>query len=154
MPHQIRPARPEDRADWDRLFAAYAAFGGEAQTEQMRDRVWSWIHDPHRQTLCLVVEGAEELAGFVHFRSYERPMPATLGAYFDDMYVAPEARGQGIVDAMIHAVGDYARARGWDCVRWMTSETNYRARAVYDRHADRTKWVTYELRSPSSGPET
>lgn len=147
----IRPPRLGDRAGWDQLFAAYAAFGGEDQTAEMRNRVWDWIHDPARQTICLVAEAKTGLVGFVHFRSYERPMPAVLGAYIDDMYVAPGARGQGIVDDMIWAVGDYARARGWDCVRWMTSETNARARAVYDRHADRTQWVTYELRGKEPG---
>lgn len=146
MSFVIRPAAPADRTEWDRLFAAYVAYGGAVQTPEMRDRVWGWIHDIRRQMRCLVAEGETGLAGFVHFRSYERPMHATLGLYIDDMYVAPDARGQGIADDMIRAVGDYGRARGWDCVRWMTSETNQRARAVYDRHADRTDWVTYELR--------
>ncbi len=72
-------------------------------------------------------------------------MPATKGAFIDDMFVAPSARGQGVVEAMIEAVGVYASDHGWDVVRWMTSETNYRARSVYDRHATKSNWVTYQL---------
>ena len=146
MTATVRQATDGDRAAWDALFAAYCAYGKQDQTPAMRDRVWGWIQDPSAQTHCFVVEGGEgQIVGFVHFRSYERPMPATIGAYIDDMFVTPSARGQGIVDDIIKAVGAYAKAQGWDVVRWMTSETNYRARAVYDRHATKSNWITYQL---------
>ena len=29
--------------------------------------------------------------------------------------------------------------------RWITAEDNYRARAVYNRLAQRTSWVTYQI---------
>lgn len=144
----VRQADQKDREGWDALFEEYCRFGGEEQTVEMRDRVWGWIADPTAQTRCFVVESEnQQLVGFVHFRSYERPMPATIGAYIDDMFVAPVARGQGIVDMMIQAVGNFATDQGWDVVRWMTSETNYRARAVYDRHAKKSNWITYQLNS-------
>jgi hypothetical protein len=38
------------------------------------------------------------------------------------------------------------RQRGWSVIRWITAEANYRARAVYDRKAGRTKWLTYDLK--------
>ena len=144
----VRQADQKDRDGWDALFEEYCRFGGEEQTTAMRDKVWGWIADPNAQTRCFVAEDDnQQLVGFVHFRSYERPMPATIGAYIDDMFVTPSARGQGIVDMMIRAVGDFANDQGWDVVRWMTSETNYRARAVYDRHAKKSNWITYQLNS-------
>ncbi len=73
-------------------------------------------------------------------------MDAAMGGYIDDMFVAPVARGQGIVDLMIESVGAYAKEQGWDVLRWMTSDTNYRARAVYDRHATKSNWITYQLK--------
>ncbi len=142
----VRQVADHDRNEWNALFAAYCEFGGEEQTSEMRDRVWGWIHDPNAQTLCLVVEDDQaRIVGFIHFRPYERPMSATKGAYVDDIFVAPSARGLGAVDQMIQAVGVYAKEQGWDVVRWMTSETNYRARSVYDRHATKSNWVTYQL---------
>lgn len=148
MSVMIRPAVDQDRSDWNALFKAYCEFGGEAQTDEMRDRVWGWIQDQTAQTICFVAENdRSEVVGFVHFRAYERPMPATKGAYIDDMFVAPSARGHGIVDLLIEAVGRYADEHGWDVVRWMTSETNYRARSVYDRHATKSNWVTYQLKT-------
>lgn len=146
MTTTVRQAEQKDRHAWDQLFQAYAEFGNVKQTSEMRDCVWGWVHDSTAQTMCLVVENdQEELLGFVHFRSYERPMPATKGVYIDDLFVLPEARGLGIVDRLIQSVGEYASEQGWDVVRWMTTETNYRARAVYDRHATKSNWITYEL---------
>ncbi|MEP4197322.1 MAG: GNAT family N-acetyltransferase [Aliishimia sp.] len=142
----VRPATQRDRRDWDTLFEAYCAFGGDQQTAEMRDRVWGWINDETAQTTCFIAEDAGgEVIGFVHFRKYERPMPATKGAYIDDMFVSPSARGKGVVDHLITSVGVYAEEQGLDVVRWMTSETNYRARSVYDRHATKSNWVTYQL---------
>ena len=39
-----------------------------------------------------------------------------------------------------------AAEKGWTIVSWITEEDNYRGRAVYDRTAKKTNWVTYELR--------
>lgn len=148
MSVNVRPIAEHDRQEWDTLFAAYCACGGDNQTAEMRDRVWSWIHDETAQTLCFIAESDRgDMIGFVHFREYERPMPATKGAYIDDMYVSPSARGQGVVDRLITSVGEYAKHHGLDVVRWMTSETNYRARSAYDRHARKSNWVTYQLDS-------
>lgn len=142
----IRQAENRDRDQWNALFEAYCGSGGETQTSSMRDRVWRWIHDKSAQTVCFVAEDDQgEVVGFVHFRSYERPMSATKGVFIDDLFVAPSARGRGVVDRLIEAVGKYAKEQGFDVVRWMTSETNYRARSVYDRHATRSNWVTYQL---------
>jgi hypothetical protein len=31
-------------------------------------------------------------------------------------------------------------------IRWITADDNYRGRTVYDRVADKTKWLTYEIK--------
>jgi len=76
----VRPVAERDRQDWDALFEAYCEFGGDRQTAEMRDRVWGWIHDETAQTTCFIAESdGDGVIGFVHFREYERPMPATQG---------------------------------------------------------------------------
>ena len=60
--------------------------------------------------------------------------------------MSTDARGLGAAEALIEAVRAEAKKRGWSVVRWITAEDNYRARAVYDRLAERTKWVTYDLK--------
>lgn len=142
----VRRVRPEDRAEWDRLYAGYADFYGVEQTEAMRDRVWGWIRDPAHEVEGLVAEGEGGLVGLAHFRPFARPLSATVGGFLDDLFVAPEARGTGAAQALIGAVAEEGRRRGWSVIRWITAGDNARARAVYDRLAQATPWVTYDIK--------
>lgn len=143
---RIRPAEAADRAEWDRLYAGYADFYGVAQTAAMRDRLWGWIGDPDHEVQALVAEGAGGLVGLAHFRPFARPLSATVGGFLDDLFVDPAARGTGAAQALIAAVSDAGRARGWSVIRWITAADNARARGVYDRMAQATPWVTYDIR--------
>jgi hypothetical protein len=49
------------------------------------------------------------------------------------------------VDALLAELRRQAAAEGWDTVRWITADDNYRARSKYDRVASRTMWVTYDM---------
>ncbi|MFC3124140.1 GNAT family N-acetyltransferase [Pseudoroseomonas globiformis] len=143
----IMPPNQEHRAGWDRLYAGYADFYGVAQTAEMRDRVWGWIHDPEHEVEGLVAVGpGGEPLGLTHFRPYARPLMAATGGFLDDLFVDPEVRGQRVADALIGAVAEIGRQRGWGLIRWITAETNYRGRAVYDRVASVTPWKTYDLK--------
>jgi GNAT superfamily N-acetyltransferase len=143
----IRPAAPGDRTGWDSLYAAYADFYRVAQTAEMRDRVWEWLHDPLASTEGLVaVDSTGQLIGLAHFRAFARPLSASTGGFLDDLFVAPEARGLGAAEALIAAVRTIALQRGWSVLRWITAEDNDRARRLYDRVANQTAWVTYDIR--------
>ncbi|TNC52966.1 GNAT family N-acetyltransferase [Rubellimicrobium rubrum] len=143
----MRVRRPEatDRLGWDRLYAGYAGFYGVTQTPIMRDRVWSWINDPAHETEAFVAEGDSGLVGLAHFRAFARPLSATTGGFLDDLFVSPGARGTGAAEALIHAVAEEGRQRGWSVIRWITAGDNARARKLYDRLARATPWVTYDL---------
>ncbi len=144
----IRPLNEDDRAEWEVLYQGYAEFYKVVQSAAMRATVWSWIFDPDKETEALVVvDRTGKLLGLTHFRPYARPLSATMGCFLDDLFVSADARGLGAADALIGAVRAEAKQRGWSVVRWITAEDNYRARAVYDRLAERTKWVTYDLKS-------
>ena len=143
----IRAVKASDRHQWDGLFAAYARFYGVAQTEKMRDTVWSWLHDPQAESRGLVAEREDgQLVGIAHFRPFTRPLSATTGCFLDDLFVHAEARGTGVADALIERLREVASENGWSVVRWITAEDNYRARGVYDRLASKTDWVTYDVR--------
>lgn len=142
----IRQVQAGDRAGWDGLYAGYAAFYRVEQTEAMRDRVWGWIHDPAQVTEGLVAVDGGRLIGLAHFRSFNRPLAASVGGFLDDLFVDPAARGSGAAEALLRAVADVGRDRGWTVIRWITADDNYRARGLYDRVAERTKWVTYDIR--------
>ena len=142
---RIRRPLEADRAPWDRLYAGYAEFYGVAQTPGMRDRVWGWIHDPQHEVEAFVAENEGSLVGLAHFRVFARPLSASMGGFLDDLFVAPEARGSGAAEALIRAVGEVGRERGWSVIRWITAGDNARALKLYDRVARQTPWITYDM---------
>lgn len=143
----IRSVQPADRAEWDVLYQGYAAFYKTTQTPEMRDRVWSWLHDPAQQSEGLVAVAADgRLIGLAHFRAFARPLAASTGGYLDDLFVSPAARGSGAADALINRLAAIGKERGWTVIRWITADDNYRGRAVYDRLASKTPWLTYDIK--------
>lgn len=145
---RVSVARPQaaHRAKWERLYAGYAEFYQSPQSPEMRERVWTWINDPEHEVECLLaLNEAGEPVGLAHFREFARPLAASTGCYLDDLFVEPSERGTGAALALITALGEIARERGWTVVRWITADDNYRARALYDKLAQRTPWLTYDL---------
>lgn len=142
----IRQPHAEDFAEWARLYAGYAAFYGVTQTDEMRARVWSWLQDARHPVQGLVAEEGGRLIGLAHFRPFSRPLSATTGGFLDDLFVDPAARGSGAAAALIAGVKAEGQAQGWSVIRWITADDNYRARTLYDRVAERTNGVTYDIR--------
>ncbi|MCB1447405.1 MAG: GNAT family N-acetyltransferase [Rhizobiaceae bacterium] len=132
------------RAEWNRLYAAYADYYKVAQTPEMRDRTWNWIMEG-RITCLLALDGEGRPVGLAHLREFLRPLSSTVGGYLDDLFVHPPLRGGGVVDSLFDAATAHARERNWSVIRWITRDDNYRARSVYDRVAARTNWITYDL---------
>ncbi len=67
-------------------------------------------------------------------------------AVMEDLFLAPEARGQGAGDALIQACADRAREHGAPVLSWTTALDNHRAQAVYERvGASGDAWLEYEL---------
>ena len=142
----IRRLEAADRAAWDVLYAGYAEHYRVAQTSAMRDVVWGWLMDPAHGTQGFVAVAAGVPVGLAHYRPFARPLMASTGGFLDDLFVAPAARGTGAAEALIAAVAEDGRARGWGVIRWITAQDNARARAVYDRVAAATPWVTYDIK--------
>ncbi len=142
----IRPPEPADRPEWERLYAGYADFYKVTQTPEMRATVWGWIHDPAHGTRAFVAEDQGCLVGLAHFRPFARPLAASTGGFLDDLFVDPAARGSGAAEALISALAEEGRHQGWTVIRWITAEDNYRARALYDRLAEKTRWATYDIK--------
>jgi GNAT superfamily N-acetyltransferase len=142
----VRAARADDRAAWGDLYAAYAAFYEAGQTEAQRDRVWGWAMDAAQPFgILVIVDGNDEPVGFGHWRTFLRPLAGSVGLYLDDFYLDPGARGGGGAAALLAELRAMARREGYSVVRWITADDNYRARALYDRVATRTAWVTYDM---------
>ncbi len=143
---QVRSVRPEERPRWRELFQGYADFYQIAQTEEMAEVVWSWIHDPASPVAALlVVDNQDRPVGLAHYRPFPRPASGTVGCWLDDLFVDPAVRGGGAADALLEELRRLAQVNGWSVVRWITADDNHRARGKYDQYATRTMWITYDM---------
>ena len=142
----VQPPTPADHDAWRQLYRGYAEFYEFDQTDEQAATVWTWIHDPHHEVNALLVrrpDGAP--VGLAHYRPFARPLRASTGCFLDDLFVAGAHRGSGAVDALLTELRRIAASEGWDIVRWITADTNYRARSKYDQVATRTMWITYDM---------
>ena len=129
------------------LYSAYAEFYQVNQTEEMRKQVWSWLHSPNHEVKGFIAINNEGAAvGLAHYRSFSRPLSATIGGFVDDLFVTPSARGSAVGKQLIEAVVNTGKQKNWSVIRWITAENNYRARNIYDQLATQTKWVTYDIK--------
>ena len=79
------------------------------------------------------------------------PLRAANVGFLDDLFVDPAQRGGQAANALIRAVDVIAGQRGWDIVRWITRDDNYRARGLYDKLSTRSNWLVYEMTAETSG---
>jgi GNAT superfamily N-acetyltransferase len=140
------PLQVDDRSEWEQLYRGYAQFYQVPMTPQILDTVWSWIFDDSCQFYALVAKDENQRSvGLMHYRAMASPLRGATVGFLDDLFVDPNCRGEGAVDALFTALDQSARDRGWPMVRGITADNNYRGRGVYDKLAERTAWVTYQM---------
>ena len=148
---KVRHVKTDEFDAWARLFRGYADFYHWRTNDEHQRAVWGWIHDNGsvEALVAVALDGAGreigEARGLAHLRAWVRPLRGVVCGYLDDLYVDPDVRGSGVVDALFAAINTIAIERGWAIVRWTTADDNYRARSVYDRLATRTTWITYDM---------
>lgn len=146
--------RPPDESDfdvWSDLFAQYCRFYGTDATETKSRTVWSWLLDPGHSLEGLLLVSDGEVVGLCHFRQTPESLAGAHAGFLEDLFVAPAHRGSGAAEFVIRELVDLAQRRGWVGLSWLTADTNYRARSVYDRVARRASWITYEAVLPPDG---
>jgi len=143
----IRPLRPEDQADWRRLWTAYLAFYETTLPDTIYATTFARLLDPARpQQNARVAEQGGRLVGLVHYIFHAHNWRAEDVCYLQDLYVDPDTRGTGAGRALIEAVYADADANGTPSVYWMTQTHNATARQLYDRIATLAPFVKYQRR--------
>ena len=142
----IRPPEPDDRAAWERMFEAYAAFYHTELPEGGAETVWRWIFDGENPFWCDLWIGDDgQPAGFAHYQLMHRSLGATMTVYLSDLFVDPKQCGSGAGRALLDHVIAVNRARGFTNLRWLTQEGNATARRLYDAYVPRSEFILYSL---------
>lgn len=143
----VRAVTAHDEPQWCELYAGYRTFYGLPDDPAAVHTTWQWVSGRAHGLLGLVAADADgRLLGLADLRRFARPSSATTGLYLDDLFTAPGSRHRGVATALLHEAAAVAAAEGASIVRWITAEDNAAARAVYDRVAVATPWVTYDMR--------
>jgi len=135
-----------DRSAWEVLYHGYAEFYQVPMNDEILETVWGWIQDDNNPFFGLIAKDENGKAlGLMHCRQMPSPLRGALVGFLDDLFVSPDARGQGVVDALYDALNTVGKEQGWPFIRWITAEDNYRASAAYDKLSDKTRWITYQM---------
>jgi GNAT superfamily N-acetyltransferase len=143
----IRHVVQQDHDEWLDLWNGYNAFYGREGETALPARVtevtWSRLLDLAEPMYALVAIANRRIVGFAHYLFHRSTISLAPVCYLQDLYTAPDNRGRGIAEALIHRVFDEARIRGSKRVYWQTHETNSAARRLYDRLAERSGFIVY-----------
>jgi GNAT superfamily N-acetyltransferase len=144
----IRPLQRDDRAGWQPLWDGYNAFYGRAGDTALpaaiTESTWSRFFDAYEPVHALVAVAADgRLLGLVHYLYHRSTTRIEPTCYLQDLFTAPEARGQGIGRALIEGVYAAVREAGGRRVYWQTHTTNAAGRALYDQVARHDGFIVY-----------
>ena len=136
LPTTCRPASNKDFANWSKLFEGYLEFYHFPTEPELIRRVWTWLHDADHPMQGIVAEqGDEGVVGLAHFTTWPFTLVGADACYLSDLYVREDLRGGGVGKKLISEVQAECNRRGWPLLYWLTQETNYRGRGLYDKFA-------------------
>lgn len=139
----VRPLAATDHDAWLILARGYKAFYETETTAAEFETAWRRLIDGDGvHGLGAFVDG--RMVGLVH-HLFHTSVWARQVCYLQDLFTAPEARGQGVARALIAAVAAAAREAGAARCYWLTRENNRTARALYDKVATFHGFIRYDV---------
>jgi GNAT superfamily N-acetyltransferase len=129
----IRAATPEDAAAVVALIHRLNVEEGGPPGSMSEDDFRALGFGARPRFRTLLAEAAGQVQGYaLYFPSYDTEFGAK-GFYLQDLYVLPEARGDGIGRALMAAVARACQADGGCYLFWNALERNRAGRAFYRR---------------------
>ncbi|BDU22530.1 GNAT family N-acetyltransferase [Dyella sp. GSA-30] len=128
---------------WLPLWKGYQRFYDVDIQESVTHQTWARFLDPMEPMHAALAMVNDRASGLVHSIYHRSTWTAGDDCYLQDLFVAEDARGDGIGRALIEHVYEDAKRRGAPRVYWQTHESNHNAMQLYDRMADRSPFIQY-----------
>lgn len=141
----VRDAAAGDAVQWHGLWAQYLAYYNVQLDPAITAKTWSRLMDANSPVkMRLAVQGGDVL-GFAIHHHHASTWVTGDDCYLEDLFVAPQARGNGIGRALIEDLQTLARARGFHRLYWHTDADNTTARKLYDSFVLSDGHIRYRL---------
>jgi GNAT superfamily N-acetyltransferase len=139
-----------DLAELAPMLRAYCDFYEvEPSGEDLEALCRALLADPEHNGIQLIARGDDgEPLGFATVYWTWQTLTAGRAAVMNDLFVAPEARGQGVGRALIEACRQRAGEHGATELIWETTPDNATAQRLYDSiTSDKSPWIYYALKA-------
>jgi GNAT superfamily N-acetyltransferase len=140
----IRRIESGDAPRWHAMWDAYVRFNGHDPSEIPTRYTWARILDPTSAIGAIVAE--RDNGGVIAFANYtlhDNTWTSTPVCCLDDLFVDADSRAEGVGRMLIDWLIAEMQAKGWSRLYWITRETNYRARALYDSYTTHSGFLRY-----------
>lgn len=140
---EIRAIERSDFTIWLPLWKSYQRFYKADIPETVTLATWERFLDPDEPMHAVLATSHGNGVGFAHTIYHRSTWTSDDHCYLQDLFVATDARGSGIGRALIEHVHADAKRRMNASLHWLTQETNYAGRALYDRVGERSGFIQY-----------
>lgn len=139
----ISPLRDSEFESWLPLASAYMAFYKTTREPDAYQTLWQRLHsNSGLHSFGARIDGT--LVGFTHYLFHPSCWSEDV-CYLQDLFVHPDARGQGVARALIGHVTAHAQQANSPRVYWLTQSHNEVARKLYDQVARHSGFIRYEV---------
>lgn len=143
MSIEIRPVTPADHSVWLPLWQGYLHFYQSELPAEVSAMTWQRFLDPSEPTHAALAWRDGQAVGLVQWIFHRSNWSLEHSCYLQDLFVGADQRGGGLGRRLIEHVYTQAQAAGCSRVHWLTQETNYPGRQLYDRIAERSGFIQY-----------
>lgn len=140
---EVRAIKDTDFDIWLPLWKDYQRFYEVEIEEPVTLVTWARFFDTSEPVYAAMAMAGGHPLGLVHWIYHRSTWTVEDNCYLQDLFVSPDARGGGVGRALIEHVYEDAKRRGGSRLYWLTHETNYAARRLYDKVADRPGFIQY-----------
>ena len=144
MSINVRQIQVGDKSAWQELYFDYLKFYETSPGDVNSELLWDRLTNSDPQIQALVAESNGVVIGIAHFHYQLSTWSETSHCYLEDLYVAEDARENGVAKALIQQVQELAIKQGCTELFWITKESNTTARKLYDQVANLSDFIRYE----------